>query len=218
MIRKIIKKLISYLYKIKGVIKYYLIKFDLYRIKHDKINLCSGSILLKDYCNIDIYNRADINIDLEKKLLPFRDSSASVIVCISAINYFTRDRGERIIKDVYRVLKTDGIARFSTQDLELIAKKYIDRDKDFFFQKSVNGKERFAGETFCDKFNSWFYGYAVAKNKGCKYFYDYETLRLVFEKAGFKIINNKKYMESTLNNIDQIDNRPDQMFFLEAVK
>lgn len=218
MIKKNFKRLISYIYKIGGIIKYYLVKFNLYKIKQDKINLCSGSILLEDYCNIDIYNKADININLEKKLLPFKDNSVNIIVCTSAINYFTRKRGEKIIKDVYRVLKPNGIARFSTQDLDMIAKKYVERDEEFFFQKNKDNKDRFIGETFCDKFNSWFYGYAVAKNKGCKYFYDFETLSLLFKNAGFKIIENKKYLESRINNIEKIDNRPDQMFFLEAVK
>jgi predicted SAM-dependent methyltransferase len=218
LIKKIVNKLISYLYKIKGIVKYYLIKLNLYKIKQDKINLCSGPILLDDYCNIDIYNKADLNIDMERKLLPFKNNSINIVICTSAINYFTRKRGEKIIKDVFRVLKPNGVARFSTQDLDTIAKKYVDRDKDFFFQKNINNKDRFIGETFCDKFNSWFYGYAVAKNKGCKYFYDYETLSLLFKNAGFKIVEKKKYLESCIENIEKIDNRPDQMFFLEAIK
>ena len=37
--------------------------------------------------------------------------------------------------------------RFSSQDLELIAKKYVNKDKKFFFQTLSNGVERFEGET-----------------------------------------------------------------------
>jgi len=218
MIKKIIKKLVSCLYKINGLIKYYLVKANLYIIKEKKINLCSGPILLKDYCNIDIYWGADLIIDLEKKLLPFNNNSIDTVVCISAINYFTKDRGEKIINEVFRVLQPGGVARFSTQDLELIASKYVNKDTDFFFQKLPNGKGRFIGETMGDKFNSWFYGYAVAKGKGCKYFYDFETLAIIFKKAGFSKIENKKYLDSKIENIEKIDNRPDQMFFLEAKK
>jgi len=207
-----------FLYKIKSFIKFYLIKFDLNSKKITRINLCSGSILFDNYCNIDIYWGADLFIDLEKKLLPFSTNSIDVVVCTSAINYFTRERGEKIIHEVFRILKPGGIARFSTQDLESITSKYVNKDMGFFFQKLPNGQERFIGETMCDKLNSWFYGYAVAKNKGCKYFYDFETLSSIFKKVGFNKIENKQYLDSKIEDIEKIDNRPDQMFFLEAVK
>lgn len=207
-----------YFYKIKSFIKFYVIKFGLNSKKINGINLGSGSILLDGYCNIDIYWGSNLIIDLEKKLLPFHNNSIDTVVCTSVINYFTRKRGEEIIKEAYRVLKPGGIARFSTQDLELIASKYINKDTSFFFQKLPNGKDRFVGETIGDKFNSWFYGYEVAKGKGVKYFYDFETLALIFKKAGFSKIENKKYLDSKIKNIELIDNRPDQMFFLEAIK
>lgn len=207
-----------FLYKIKSFIKFYLIKFDLNSDKITQVNLCSGSILFNDYCNIDIYWGADLLIDLEKKLLPFRTNSINTLVCISAINYFTKKRGEKIIQEVFRILKPGGVVRFSSQDLELIASKYVNKDRNFFFQKLSNGQERFIGETMCDKLNSWFYGYAVAKNKGCKYFYDFETLSDIFEKAGFSKVENKEYLDSLIEDVEKIDNRQDQMFFLEAVK
>jgi predicted SAM-dependent methyltransferase len=203
---------------IKSDFKFLLIKFGLSQKKFNKINLGSGSLLIKDYCNIDIYFKSDLIVDLEKKLLPFQDNSIDTAICISAINYFTRQRGEEIIKETFRVLKPGGIARFATQDLKLIAEKYLNNDREFFFQKLADGRERFVGATIGDKFNSWFYGYAVAKNKGCKYFYDFETLALIFKEAGFSKIENKKYQESAIPDIAAIDNRPEQMFFLEAVK
>ncbi len=183
-----------------------------------KINLCSGSRKLKGYCNIDVSPGADLVIDLEKKLLPFPDDSLDVVVCISAINYFTRERGQEIINDVFRVLRRGGIARFATQDLRLIAKKYLERDAKFFFQKLACGRERFEGTTMADKFNAWFYGYRTSAGKHCKYFYDYETLALLFRNAGFRVVEEKKYHESRIPKIKDIDNRPEQMFFLEAVK
>jgi predicted SAM-dependent methyltransferase len=183
-----------------------------------KLNLCSGPIKIDDYCSVDISSSSDIKLDLEKKLLPFLDNSMEVVICISAINYFSRVRGEEIIADVYRVLKKGGVTRFATQDLADIATKYINRDKKFFFQKLADGRERFEGVTMADKINSWFYGYKTNGGKSCKYFYDYETLELLFLNAGFKSVSRKKFRESKIENIDLIDNRPDQMFFLEAIK
>ncbi len=182
-----------------------------------KVNLCSGPVMLKGWVNVDISPMADITIDLEKELLPFEDESVDTLVCISAINYFTLKRGFEIIKDVYRVMKQDGIVRFATQDLRVLAQKYLDRDEEFFFQKLENGEDRFPGITFADKFSHWFYGFETG-GKSCKYVYDYETISLLFKEAGFEIIEEKKYLESEISEIKLIDNRPEQMFFIEARK
>ncbi|MFA5889087.1 MAG: methyltransferase domain-containing protein [Candidatus Paceibacterota bacterium] len=202
-----------------GVLK--KIRFYFYKIKTsatlgrvNKINIGSGNTPLPEYCGIDKYYKADLVLDLSKSLLPFKNNSIDAAICISAINYFKRERGEEIIKDVYRVLKRGGVARFGVQDLKAIAKKYTANDTTFFFQKLPNGRDRFkGGETMCDKINCWFYGYG-----GGKYMYDYETLSILFRKAGFQTVEQKNYRESVLENIDMIDNRPDQMFFLEAIK
>ena len=69
-----------------------------------------------------------------------------------------------------------------------------------------------------DKFNAWFYGYKTHGGKHCKYFYDFDSLYVLFKKAGFTVIEKKEYLESIITNIALIDNRPEQMFFLEAVK
>ncbi|MBN1755108.1 class I SAM-dependent methyltransferase [bacterium] len=186
--------------------------------RYDKVNLCSGSILLSGYWNIDLFPGADFMADLEKSLLPFPDNSMSVVVCISSINYFSRERGSAIIKDVRRILKPGGIARFASQDLQLIARKYLERDRDFFFEKLPDGQDRYPGATFGDKFNAWFYGYQTSQGKHCRYFYDYESLEVLFREAGFKVVEQRVYMDSRLPDIEKIDNRPEQMFFLEAVK
>lgn len=182
-----------------------------------KINLCSGSIHLDGYINIDISSSADISIDLEKELLPFPDESVDTVVCMSAINYFTKARAAEIIMDVYRVLKPGGITRFGTQDLLRICRYYVNDNKDFFYQKLSDGRDRFPGKTIANKINEWFYGYET-HGKSCKYVYDFESLKVLFEEAGFSQIDEKNYLESSLENIDKIDNRPEQMFYLEAMK
>ena len=111
-----------------------------------------------------------------------------------------------------------GIARFGVQDLILIARKYVDRDTEFFGQKRPDGSDRFRGATIAEKFNAWFYGYRTLEGKGSRFFYDYETLELLFKKAGFNVIERKRYQESKLPDVTKIDNRPEQMFFLEAIK
>lgn len=206
--------------KMKSWINYYLIKWNIfdYGNRWNKVNIGGGRIKIKDFANIDLSLSADIYFDLEKKLLPFLSSTIDTVICISTINYFSRERANDIITDTYRILKNGGVARFATQDLKSIAEKYVQGDKKFFFQKLANGKERFHGQTMADKINSWFYGYKTGRDKSCKYFYDFETLEMIFKEAGFSTVSEKKYMESNIPEIKEIDNRPDQMFFLEAIK
>jgi ubiquinone/menaquinone biosynthesis C-methylase UbiE len=160
---------------------------------------------------------ADLILDLSKAKLPFKNGSIDSVICISGINYFSRSQGKKLVNETYRVLKMGGIARFAVQDLKSLARKYVEGDYEFFFQKLPDGNERLEGPTLGDKFVSWFYGYPTAGGP-CRYFYDYESLAYIFHDAGFSVVEQKSYLESRLSEIEKIDNRPDQMFFLEAVK
>jgi len=194
-----------------------LSKFEIGLNKASKLNLCSGNQIIPNYISADYNFSADLTINLSSGKLPFKSNSLEVVACTSAINYFNRKRGQEIIDEVFRILVEGGVARFSSQDLEWIARRYVEKDTDFFFQKLPNGKERFEGKTLGDKFNSWFYGYETSGGSS-KYFYDYETLKDLFITAGFSVVENREYMDSRIEEIELIDNRKNQMFFLEAIK
>lgn len=181
-----------------------------------RLNLCSGARPVDGFVNIDLC-QADVILDLEKDLLPFSDATASIVTCMSAINYFSRARAVEIVRDVHRVLRDGGIARFGVQDLRILTKKYLERDAEFYFQRLPDGRERFEGDTFADKLNRFFNGYAVA-GRPCRHVYDYESLHRVFIEAGFSRVEERAYQDSRISGVEAIDNRPEQMFFLEAVK
>jgi predicted SAM-dependent methyltransferase len=165
-----------------------------------KINLCGGVVKIHGYTNVDICGNPDITIDLEKELLPFDDNSVDVIACNSAINYFTRARACEIIKDVYRVLKPKGVTRFGVQDLKILVNQYL--------RRNLTAVE----------FYDYFYGFDNGIGKHCKYVYDYIELRTLFREGGFTQILQMEYLESIIPEVHQIDNRREQMFFLEAIK
>ena len=200
--------LVSYIYK--SSMYPYIIRYFGSSNPVKRVNLCCGSQKIPGYCGIDIALDADIIMDLSKKDLPFKPSSLDAIVCVSAINYFTKMRAEQLIKQTYSILKPGGIVRFSVQDLESLAKRYVEKDNAFFFEKLPNGSERFEGATIGDKFASWFYGY-VTQGGFCKYVYDYESLSYLFRRAGFSIVEKRNYLDSRLGHIDCIDNRPEQI-------
>jgi ubiquinone/menaquinone biosynthesis C-methylase UbiE len=183
----------------------------------NKINICCGNQRIPDYIGIDVATNADICLDLSRRNLPFRDNSLEAVVCMSAINYFDRSRAQELIQEVRRVLKVGGVARFGVQDMKSLAQRYIDGDRRFFFQTLPDGRERFEGPTLGDKFAAWLYGYEIDGSR-CRYFYDYDALAYLFKQADFSVVERMAFKQSRLANIDLIDNRPEQMFFLEAVK
>ena len=59
---------------------------------------------------------------------------------------------------------------------------------------------------------------SVIKGHPCRFFYDYDSLALLFQEAGFSVVERKAYLDSKLEHIELIDNRPEQLFYLEAIK
>jgi len=205
---------------VRAIISYLRQRLSLWRADLsgvEKVNLCCGTQSIPGYLGVDFGGPVDLKLDLRNDNLPFADNSLQVLVCISAINYFTRQRGLEIIREVHRVLRPGGVARFGVQDMEWIARRYVERDTAFFFQKLPDGQDRFEGPTLGDKFAAWFYGYPTG-GMPCRYFYDFESLVHLFKTAGFSVVEKKPFRDSRIAEVDEIDNRPDQMFFLEAVK
>ncbi len=205
---------------VDSVLRFGIQKLNTHRLRDSsvtRLNLCSGTQKIPGYLGIGLPPGVDLWLDLSRNNLPFADSSLDAVVCISAINYFTRVRGQELVNEVYRVLRPGGIARFGVQDMEILARRYVEKDREFFMQKLSDGTDRFEGPTLGDKFAAWFYGYAI-RGFPCRYFYDYESLSYLFKAARFSRVERKAYRESALEHIDLIDNRPDQMFFLEAIK
>lgn len=181
------------------------------------MNLCCGTQRVPGWLGVDVAGDAELVLDLSHVDLPFPDASLDAIACMSAINYFPHRRGAELAREIFRVLRSGGVCRIGVQDMKALAERYVRNDTGFFFQKLQDGRDRFEGSTIGDKFAAWFYGYAVGAYR-CEYFYDFESLAHLFREAGFGVVERKAYRESRIAEVDQLDNRADQMFFLEAVK
>lgn len=217
MIRKyfnLLRNLINFFW-FKFLFIYY--RLTLKNKKNLKINIGAGNQKIAGYLSCDVLKGSDLRLDLSISKLPFDSAAVDVIICTSAINYITYKECELLIKEMFRVMRPGAIARVSVQDLDLLVKYYHENNTEFFSQKNSDGSDRFPGDIIADKFNNWFTGF-YSNGHSCKYVYNFESLKNIFIKNGFSLVERTNYLESRLDKIAEIDNRADQMFFLEAVK
>ena len=133
------------------------------RLPSRRVNLCCGSQKVPGYLGIDIAMGSDLEIDLERDDLPFPDAKLEAVVMMSAINYFPRNRGKELIKEMFRVLEPGGVCRVGVQDMRALAQRYVSNDVEFFFEKLPDGRDRLEGPTIGDKFAAWFSATRSAK-------------------------------------------------------
>ena len=133
--------------------------------------------------------------------LPFKEGSIDFIYSSHFIEHLKRFETERILEDCHRVLKKNGVLRLIIPDLELLTRKYVEKDKDFFcalnhlLNNDPNSKEEFY---FADVFLDSFFPVSYKKPyKGMHrlysffirphlWMYVFISLRGFLEKAGFE--------------------------------
>lgn len=90
------------------------------------LNFACGSRIHKDFENIDFY---PINENVKKvnllQTLPYSDNTFNVAYSSHFLEHLDKDNAKKILKEIKRVLKDDGILRIVVPDLEDIAREYI---------------------------------------------------------------------------------------------
>jgi SAM-dependent methyltransferase len=78
-----------------------------------KLNLGCGNVIKEGYINLDLYNeKADIKHDLNIFPYPFKDNTFDEILsegCIEELDNF-----RKVIEEIYRILKPNGILKVWT--------------------------------------------------------------------------------------------------------
>jgi len=169
-----------------------------------------GSTRLDKWINVDGWKSpaTDFEYDL-RETIPLSDNSVSYIFTEHVLEHVTLEEGKLVLKEFYRILEKDGIARIVVPDLDLCCKAFLSKDTDWFAK--VDDKFETAGMGF----NSIFYNHAH------RYIYDFESLNQMLLDAGFKTIKKQKYNESFDQNLlvnKSSDSRTLVSLYVEAVK
>lgn len=174
-----------------------------------KLNIVCGSETVEGWINIDKCGGNLVANVYEG--LSFKDNVIDIIFSCHLLEHLTCEEAKKFLMECKRVLKPDGIIRTVVPDLEICAKKYLERDLSFYNEPGPYDGQRYKGDTIADKFAF------IAYQDGLhKYFYDFHSLKNLLEKCGFKRIRKCQYRESDIVEIETLDNRPFQSLFVEA--
>ena len=91
-----------------------------------KLNFGCGSRIAKGWINID-FHPASPEVQQVNLLsrLPFPDNYFDVVYSSHTLEHFSRDVGERILRECFRVMKSGGIIRIVVPDLEKSCREYL---------------------------------------------------------------------------------------------
>jgi predicted SAM-dependent methyltransferase len=167
-----------------------------------KLNLGCGGNLLYGYLNIgfedgrpdsDIY----LNHDLSKSI-PANDNSVDVIYNCHFLEHLNYQEGIQFLCNSHLAMKEGAIMRILVPDLELWCIKYLQHDRAFL----DDYRNSYLGDSYPTD-ASIFMG--MLHNHGHKMGWDYETLEYWLHKIGFRNIQQTKYRESLLPDIDKLE-------------
>lgn len=155
-----------------------------------KLNLGCGANNKKGWINIDLSEKADLQLDLREKL-PFADESVAIIYSEHFFDYLDYpNQALKFLKDSFRVLVPGGTFSLSLADTEWPLMAYATGDDEYFrIAKEVwhpdwckTRLEHVNQHIRCDGLR--------------KYAYDFETLTKILAKAGFISIKKRPFNQS----------------------
>ena len=194
---------ISYIKKRLIAVRHLLLRGHIFRIiairkylrnnQVPKLQVGCGLNFLAEWLNADAMY-GDIYLNAIKKL-PFEESSLNFVFCEHFLEHLSLDDGIRFLKDCHRVLKSSGVIRIATPDLERIIDLYFDKNK-------FVGRQEYAHKILgnpslspCVLFNN------ITRFWGHKFCYDKEFIKAILIKVGFA---NIVFCESGRSNHNEL--------------
>jgi predicted SAM-dependent methyltransferase len=145
-----------------------------------------------------------LDIDPDEKALrldaskpwPFPDGCARAVRAEHMIEHLTWDEAELCIGEMARVLEPGGLCRICTPDLEGIARAYLERDPRVLEVHREHGYDAPAWAHLPNNYlRMW----------GHRFVFDFDSLRLLLERAGFEQIERSGFDRSRHELLDGTD-------------
>ncbi len=164
-----------------------------------KLHIGAGNRKIKDWLNTDIGNKSIMPIVDVTKKFPFNTKTFDYVFSEHMIEHIKYQDGVKMLKESFRVLKSNGKIRISTPDLQFLINLYSNEkdqlQKDYIEWSCKNYQltEGSIIEVVNNYFQSW----------GHQFIYDKNTIENTLKAVGFTKIEFFKINES--NNLDLKD-------------
>ena len=164
-----------------------------------------------DFVNLDYAWKPQIDVcwDLTVNRLPFGDNSFSGIYSEHCFEHIPFESFQKNMKEIYRILKPNGIFRLIMPDgelyLDIYAKRKNGSDEQMPYEEGyISPMHRING---------------IFRNHGHQCIYDFEMINIILKDAGFNSIGREKFNEGKDKNLLR-DNawREDESIYVEAIK
>jgi predicted SAM-dependent methyltransferase len=164
-----------------------------------KLHIGAGNRKIKDWLNTDIGNKSIMPVVDVTKKFPFNTKTFDYVFSEHMIEHIKYQDGVKMLKESFRVLKSNGKIRISTPDLQFLIDLYSNEkdqlQKDYIEWSCKNYQltEGSIIEVVNNYFQSW----------GHQFIYDKNTIENTLKAVGFTKIEFFKINES--NNLDLKD-------------
>lgn len=166
-----------------------------------------------------------------RKRLSFNPDSVDYIYTSHFIEHLKKFEAQQLLEECFRVLKKDGVLRVVIPDIELILRKYLEKDKNFFINSlGLKANQNIHAIPLADILMGMFYPESyqhkfIGLNKIKAFFirphlwmYDCESLTDLLKKSGFGMIEKRNFREGRVPDLDVLDIFPEISLYIEAIK
>lgn len=161
-----------------------LVRKKINRLKQQKdlsVNIGAGPFGKPGWVNIDLFKHPNISLQYDcRKNLPFANKSINRIRCEHTLEHLNADNEvPKFLKECHRCLNINSILRIVVPDVELFVKAY-----------NSGSQEEWDKIGFTDWHKYWetemqVLNYVFTQSGDHKFGYDFKTLKIRLEKAGF---------------------------------
>ncbi len=165
--------------------------------KAPRLHLGCGRNSLPGWYNIDLFP-AELALELRWGL-PFAEGSIELVYLAHLFEHlYKKTDAPRLLREICRVLAPGGIVRIIVPDAEAYMRAYVERDEKFFaMQRRVWPAWAPQARTHLEAILGYLGAAESPKNFAQhKYGYDFVTLGLLLEEAGFRDVVRSSYMAS----------------------
>jgi len=145
--------------------------------------------------------------------LPYRDNTVDLIHVSHLLEHLSQQQGEKLLLECRRVLKPGGVIRIAVPDLFRAAKEYVQNVAPMM--EGLAPPDRAPHDRFLEMM---FSGCLRRMRSGHRYAYDYPTLAVLLCRLGFRDVERCSYRKSRHSDLSEMDSRPEDSIYLEAVK